>query len=138
MNMGSGDKIVGRRNVVRIVSAPRIGQMYWCDFGEDVVLPEMPKNRPVVVLSHKNNLYGTCLVVPTSTDPQDGRSAEWAHRLSFCPDGRRETWVVCNHLYTVSTARLAPLQGAVVPKLERAELNAILGKVQKLMPPHEL
>jgi mRNA interferase MazF len=64
----------------RIIAAPKIRQLYWCDFWQDAMLPEMWKTRPVIVVSYKNALYGPCLVVPTSTDPQTDNP--WAHRLS--------------------------------------------------------
>ncbi|GAW40405.1 PemK-like protein [Brevundimonas sp. SH203] len=108
--------------------------MYWCDFWTDSTTPEMGKKRPVVVISYKNSLHGVALVVPTSTDPQQGASAKWAHKLSFQPDGARDSWVVCNHLYTVSTKRLEPLRGSVIPRLSEDEFNRILRLIQKWMP----
>jgi mRNA interferase MazF len=116
----------------RITAAPRIRQVYWCTFWEDTMLPEMWKERPVVIVSYKNKLHGHCLVLPTSTDPQEGESAEWAHKLSFQPDGARDCWVVCNHLYTVSTSRLAPSK--VIPRVTEGEFNQILGHVLRWVP----
>lgn len=118
----------------KITAAPRIRQLYWCDFRGDVILPEMGKMRPVLIVSFKNTLYGHCLVLPTSTDPQDGESANWAHRLSVKVDGNRQSWVVCNHLYTVSTARLQPLIGTAIPRLDEAEFNQILTKMMAWLP----
>ncbi|MFO1141542.1 MAG: type II toxin-antitoxin system PemK/MazF family toxin [Amaricoccus sp.] len=129
-DVGSGP----RRLLPRIKAAPRIRQLYWCDFGCDVILPEMHKERPVVIISFKNTLHGHCLVLPTSTDPQEGESAQWAHKLSLKPDGARDSWVVCNHLYTVSTARLAPLAGKAIPRLNEAEFNQILSKTMAWLP----
>jgi hypothetical protein len=42
----------------RILAAPKIRQIYWCDFWLDAHLPEMWKTRPVVVVSYKNTLHG--------------------------------------------------------------------------------
>ena len=123
-----------RRRPPLIRGAPRVRQMYWCAFWADSCLPEMCKTRPVVVMSYKNTLHGPCLVVPTSTDPQEGASAKWAHKLSFQPDGRRDSWVVCNHLYTVSCARLAPLSGANIPRIDEDEFNEILARVHQWLP----
>ena len=53
----------------RIKAAPKIRQIYWCDYWQDARLPEMWKTRPVIVVSYKNTLTGPCLVVPVSTDP---------------------------------------------------------------------
>ena len=55
----------------RIKAAPKIRQIYWCDYWKDARLPEMWKTRPVIVVSYKNTLTGPCLVVPVSTEPQD-------------------------------------------------------------------
>lgn len=87
----------------------------------------------MVIVSYKHTLHGHCLVVPTSTDPQEGKSADWAHKLSIRPDKKRETWVVCNHLYTVSTARLSPEYGAI-PRVPEGEFNEILAKILKWLP----
>lgn len=116
----------------RIKAAPKIRQLLWCTFWEDVMLPEMWKERPVLVVSFKNTLSGPCLVLPTSTDPQEGNSAAWAHKLSFQPDGKRDSWVVCNHLYTVSPSRLAPAK--VIPRVDEGEFNAILGRMYQWLP----
>lgn len=119
---------------LKIKAAPAIRQMYWCDFWADACTPEMGKKRPVIVVSYKNTLHGVALVVPTSTDPQEGESAKWAHKLSFQPDGARDSWVVCNHLYTVTTKRLEPLFGTKVPRLAEEEFNKILALIQTWMP----
>jgi mRNA interferase MazF len=113
-------------------AAPKIRQVLWCDFWKDVIQPEMWKRRPVVVMSYKNTLSGPCLVLPTSTDPQQGLSARWAHKLSVKLDGQRESWVVCNHLYTVSPSRLYPTNPLV--RLEEAEFNAILARMLTWLP----
>ncbi|WP_375338279.1 type II toxin-antitoxin system PemK/MazF family toxin [Chelatococcus sambhunathii] len=92
----------------------------------------MWKERPVLVVSPRNTLHGHCLVLPTSTDPQEGQSAEWAHRLSIKVDGHRQSWVVCNHLCTVSASRLAPAR--VIPRISAEEFDEVLAKVRKWLP----
>ncbi|MFA4939399.1 type II toxin-antitoxin system PemK/MazF family toxin [Brevundimonas sp.] len=119
---------------LKLKAAPAVRQMYWCDFWSDSTTPEMGKKRPVVIVSYKNSLHGVALVVPTSTDPQEGASARWAHKLSFQPDGARDSWVVCNHLYTVSTKRLEPLKGTAIPRLSEDEFHQILTLIQAWMP----
>ncbi len=114
----------------RIVAAPKLGQIYWCDFPRDAQLPEMWKTRPVAVLSYKNTLYGPCLVLPTSTDPQIGNP--WAWELSVSLDGRRN-WVVCNHLYTLAPSRLSTFPGKI-PRVPNAEFNEILKRVMLWLP----
>ena len=53
----------------QIKAAPKIRQIYWCDYWKDARLPEMWKTRPVIVVSYKNTLTGPCRVVPVSTEP---------------------------------------------------------------------
>lgn len=116
----------------RITAAPSIRQIYWCDFWPDAHLPEMWKRRPVIVLSFKNKLHGPCLVIACSTDPQEGDAAQWAHKLSVTLDGR-DTWVVCNHLYTVAASRLSVDKNGI-QRLSEAEFNEILTKSLAWLP----
>lgn len=119
---------------LKIKAAPKVRQIYWCDFRGDAVIPEMSKKRPALVISYRNTLHGVALVLPTSTDPQVGLSAQWAHKLSFQPDGARDSWMVCNHLYTVSTRRLEPLGRLGIPRISEPEFQAILSLVLRWMP----
>jgi mRNA interferase MazF len=114
----------------RITAAPKIKQVYWCDFPEDAQLPEFWKTRPVIVISYKNTLYGPCLVVPTSTDPQEGN--KWAYKLSVTFEGV-QSWAVCNHLYTVSPSRFSQFKGKI-PQVPEVDFNAILALVNKWLP----
>jgi mRNA interferase MazF len=119
---------------LHIKAAPKVRQLYWCDFRGDARLPEMGKKRPAIILSYRNTLHGIVLVLPTSTDPQEGISGQWAHKLSFQQDGKRDSWVVCNHLYTVSTQRLEPFGGPRIPRLEEDEFNLILATTLSWLP----
>ena len=78
----------------RITAAPKIRQIYWCDFWEDARLPEMWKTRPIIVISYKNTLHGVCLVVPTSTEPQGDNP--WAQILSLHIDSELTSFALCN------------------------------------------
>lgn len=42
----------------RLKSAPKIRQVYWCDYWQDAQLPEMWKRRPVVIVSYRHTLFG--------------------------------------------------------------------------------
>ncbi|WP_082496297.1 type II toxin-antitoxin system PemK/MazF family toxin [Brevundimonas sp. Leaf363] len=119
---------------LKIKAAPKIRQMYWCDFRGDHLLPEMGKKRPVMIVSYRNTLHGIALVIPTSTDPQEGQSTAWAHKLSFKPDGKSESWLVCNHLYTVSTRRLEPLHGKTIPRMGEAEFERVMERLGQWLP----
>lgn len=114
----------------RITAAPKLGQVYWCDFWQDAQLPEMWKTRPVVVVSYKNTLHGPCLVVPTTTEPQG--NSPWAWELPTSFDGRR-SWVVCNHLYTVAPSRLSFDRGQI-PRLLGSDFNEILKRINAWLP----
>ncbi len=115
----------------RIIAAPKIRQLYWCDFWRDAQLPEFWKTRPVLVVSYRNSLHGPCLVLPTSTDPQDGNP--WARKLSIKPDGRSESWIICNQPSTVAPSRLSQFKGKI-PRLSEPEFDEILALLLRWMP----
>jgi mRNA interferase MazF len=114
----------------RIIGAPKLRQIYWCDFPKDAQLPEMWKTRPVVVMSYKNALHGPCLILPTTTAPQG--NSQWAWELSVSLDGRRN-WVVCNHPYTVAPSRFSQVRGKI-PMVPETEFNEILSKLKQWLP----
>ncbi|KPM13719.1 type II toxin-antitoxin system PemK/MazF family toxin [Citromicrobium sp. WPS32] len=117
----------------KLVAAPKIRGIYWCDFWQDVMLPEMWKKRPVLIVSYKNTLSGPCSVRPISTDPQEGESAEWAYKLPLEIEKGRDSWVVCNHIYTVSPSRLEQVKGGVL-RLQEADFHAILKRMFDWLP----
>lgn len=115
----------------RIVAAPKIRQIYWCEFWADARLPEMWKTRPVIVVSYKNTLHGPCLIVPTSTEPQDDNP--WAVKLATRIQGGMQSWAVCNHPLTVSPSRFSQFQGKI-PLLPMREFNQVLELLMKWLP----
>ena len=114
----------------RIIAAPKIRQLYWCDFWRDAHLPEFWKTRPVVVVSYKNLLHGPCLVVPCSTEPQDRNP--WAYMLTTSIDGRA-SWAICNQPSTIAPSRLSQARGKI-PRVSEAEFNEILARLNKWLP----
>ena len=82
----------------------------------------------MVVVSYKNTLYGPCLVVPFSSEPQSDNI--WAVKSSI---EAVESWAVCNHLSTVSPSRFSPFKGNI-PLLPKADFNQVLEKIQKWLP----
>ena len=90
----------------------------------------MWKTRPVIVVSYKNTLFGPYLIVPTSTEPQDGNP--WAHRLAVTFDGV-QSWAVCNHPATVAPSRFSQFKGRI-PMVPEADFNAILALLLKWLP----
>jgi mRNA interferase MazF len=109
----------------RIIAAPKIRQIYWCEYWQDARLPEMWKRRPAIVVSYKNTLHGPCLVVPTSTDPENATNV-WAQRLSIALEGDNVvSWAICNHPATVSPSRFIQFnQGMLL--LPKADFNEVL------------
>ena len=114
----------------RIIAAPRLRQLYWCDFWRDAHLPEMWKTRPVVIVSYKNGLHSPCLVVPTSTEPQGMNP--WAVELSSSIDGQR-SWAVCNQPSTIAPSRLSQAKGKI-PLISEADFNQILARLFAWLP----
>lgn len=114
----------------RIKAAPKIRQVYWCDLWNDAILPEFWKTRPVIVMSYKNALRGPCLVIPTTTDPQDEN--RWAHRLSVTFNGV-QSWAVCNQPSTVSPSRFSQFQGRI-PLVPEVDFNAVLALLNQWLP----
>ncbi len=118
---------------VTLKASPKIRNVYHCAFAEAALPPEVSKRRPVIVVSYKNSLRGPVLVVPLTTRAQ-GQDL-WAVRLARNPTPGEacEVWVVCNHLYTVSCARLSATHG-VVPRLTGAEFLPIHELILRWLP----
>lgn len=114
----------------RITAAPKIRQLYWCDFWPEAHLPEMWKTRPVVVVSYKNLLHGPCTVIPCSTEPQDRNP--WAYKLATSINGRA-SWAICNMPSTIAPSRLSQARGEI-PRVSEAEFNEILARLMKWLP----
>ncbi|MBU2588294.1 MAG: type II toxin-antitoxin system PemK/MazF family toxin [Alphaproteobacteria bacterium] len=117
----------------KLKSAPQIRGIYWCDFWEDVMLPEMWKKRPVLVVSYKNTLSGPCTVLAISTDSQEELSGEWGYKLPIQVQRGRESWVVCNHIYTVSPSRLEQVRGGVL-RIAETSFNEVLERLYRWLP----
>lgn len=116
----------------RIVAAPKIRQIYWCDFWQDAHLPEMWKTRPVIVVSYKNTLHGPCLVIPITTEP-DNENNRWASKLSIKIEGTCDCWAVCNHPSTVAPSRFSQFKGKI-PVLPKADFNQVLELLGQWLP----
>jgi mRNA interferase MazF len=117
----------------QIRSTPKIRNVYYCGFPEPALVPEFSKRRPVIVVSYKNSLSGPVLVVPLTTRPQPGNP--WAVKLERNPTPGEtcDVWVVCNHLYTVSCARLTATHGAV-PRLSANQFRPIHQTILNWLP----
>ena len=95
----------------RLIGAPKIRQLFWCDFPQDAQLPEFWKRRPVIVLSYRNTRHGAVTVIPCSTQAQPGN--RWAYPLRTTIDGRA-AWAICDKLASVAVSRLLPDKRGIV------------------------
>lgn len=121
----------------RIKAAPKLRQVYWCDFWADARLPEIWKTRPVIVVSYKNRLNGPCLVIPVTTTvhgegrEDGGRSNDkWAYKLLI--DGRN-AWALCNVPCTVSPSRFSQF-GGEIPTVSKIDFNEVLARLREWLP----
>lgn len=114
----------------RIVGAPRIRQLYWCDFPQDAQLPEFWKRRPVIIISYRNTLYGAVTVIPCSTQDQTGN--KWGLPLATTIDGRA-SWAICDKVTTVAVSRLS-VDRSGIPTLPVAEFDKVLAIMLAWLP----
>lgn len=114
----------------RLTAAPKIRQLYWCDFPQDAQLPEFWKRRPVIVLSYRNTLHGAVTVVPCSTQAQPGN--KWAFPLQTTIDGRA-AFAICDKMTTVAVSRLVPDKGGIA-RMPQAEFDDMLRLVLSWLP----
>ncbi len=114
----------------RIKAAPKIRQLFWCDFPEDAQLPEFWKTRPVLVISPKNTLSGAVTVVPCSS--QDQGDNKWAFKLSTTIDGG-DSWAICDKITTVAVSRLSSHRDGI-PRLPEVEFNGVLDLIFQWLP----
>ncbi len=115
----------------KIKSAPKIMQMYWCNFPRDAQLPEMWKQRPVVVISPNNKLYEACTVIPTSTDPADA-NRPFVYTLTTRLD-ERISHAICDFPITIATSRLE-IHRTGIPRVTEPEFQEILKRLYKWLP----
>ncbi|NRP23303.1 hypothetical protein LPJGGPFB_06573 [Ensifer adhaerens] len=121
---------------VRIKAAPKVGNIYWCDFHPEntIHIPEFWKKRPVVVVSRNATLHGKVTVLPMTTDEDNAKNVnaiELSAEVQGKIDGKR-TWVVCDHLMTVATSRLDNVSNTP-PRVKGDELTALLQKAHSIV-----
>jgi mRNA interferase MazF len=114
----------------RILAAPAIRQLYWCDLWKEAQLPEFHKTRPVLIVSYKNTLHGHCTILPLTTTSQPNNYWTLPIQHSLSP---LESWVVCNHPITIATSRLCPPREKI-PRISEEEFAQILSKLLEWLP----
>ena len=119
-----------KRVAPRLKSAPKIRQLYWCDFPKDAQLPEFWKSRPVIIVSYRNTLSGSVTVIPCSTEPQDANQWAVAIKTAFTAE---KSWAICDKPYTVAVSRLSMHRDGI-KRLPESEFNAIITKLMDWLP----
>lgn len=127
------------RRVRLIKSAPRVGQYYWVDFPHDAYAPEFVGEHPGIVVRAARSLDDTCIIVPVTSTPQGQKPH--IHQLGRNPNRRypdTTVWAVCNHLYTIHTARLRMTfdrPGSYAPsKVDPEDMEAIFACIRGALP----
>jgi mRNA interferase MazF len=92
----------------------------------------MWKTRPVIVISYKNALRGPCLVIPTTTEPENEKNP-WATKLSIKIEGTYESWAVCNQPSTVAPSQFSQFKGKI-PVLPKEDFNEVLELLGRWLP----
>lgn len=119
------------RRQPKLIQAPKIREVYYCEFWQDAQLPEFWKIRPVIIISGPRELFGSVTVIPVTSSPHPG------NKLTFClttPIGKYEqSWAVCNYPVTVAVSRLSPVKN-VTPRIEQAELEEIFLRLKRWIP----
>jgi mRNA interferase MazF len=114
----------------RIKSAPKIRQLFWCDFPNDAHLPEFWKRRPVIVISYRNTLHGSVTVVPCSTKPQDINPFAFPLRTTI--DGKM-AWAICDKPSSLAVSRLIAHQSGT-PRMPEDEFRELLQVLFSWLP----
>jgi len=99
-----------------LLNAPRIREIYFCDFPQDAILPEFWKKRPVLIISRNaklqgsmRQLYGNVMILPISSLEQPNNPAAYEIQADILP---KRSWIICDYVAAVSVARLSPYRGA--------------------------
>lgn len=113
----------------RVRAAPKIRQLYWCDFPEDAQLPELWKVRPVIILSLSSTLYSTVTVIPCSSQAQTDKTT---FPLRTTIDGKA-SWAICDKISSVAVSRLSPA-ARIIKRVPDDEFQDILKLVWGCLP----
>jgi mRNA interferase MazF len=115
----------------RLKAAPKIRQLFWCDFPKDAQLPELWKCRAVLIVSYKNSLHSSVSVLPCSSADQTGNP--WACKQATTIDGREDSWVLCDKITTVAVSRLSADRRGII-RVPEDEFNQALALLLEWIP----
>jgi uncharacterized protein YifN (PemK superfamily) len=111
-----------------INSTPRVRQYFWVDFPHDAYVPEFVGEHPGIVIRAARHLNDTCMIVPITSRLQ--KEAKHIYRLQKNPNRQQpnlRVWAVCDHIYTIHTARLRPLTHGYHPYYPRVSQDDMEG-----------
>lgn len=112
---------------------PKVGSVVVCDF-RGMVVPEIVKKRPVIVVARNRFNSQLVTVVPISTTvPVPARGYHHALRQNPIPGNEHiSCWVKCDMINVVSLERLDRIKEAgwgrnkyIIPTIERDEFELI-------------
>lgn len=106
----------------RVTAAPKIRQLYWCNFPKDAQLPEFWKTRAALIVSYRNTLHGAVTLIPCSGQDQTGN--KWAYKLPKSVDGK-PSWAICDKPTSLAVSRLSPEKSGIV-RLTEEEFKPVL------------
>jgi mRNA interferase MazF len=115
----------------RVTAAPKIRQLYWCDFPKDAQLPEFWKTRAVLIMSFRNTLSGAVTLIPCSGQDQPGN--KWAYKLSTTIDGK-SSWAICDKPTSLAVSRLSVGKAGMI-RVPEPEFNEVLALMLKWLTP---
>lgn len=126
-----GDEDTPPRIQPSLKYAPKIGELYWCDLPKDAQLPELWKKRSVVVISLGVKMYGTAVIVPTtSVDPGND-----PHLLKLSKSlDDRTSYAICDKPMTVAVSRFHLPGSGVKQRLDKDEVNEVIKKLHDVIP----
>jgi uncharacterized protein YifN (PemK superfamily) len=93
---------------------PKAGEVVMCDFGKQVVPPEIPKRRPVVVITprlpHRDSLAMVVPLSQTAPDHPQPFHVKLTQNPNPLKDNDDPVWVKCDLITNVSLRRLDRFQ----------------------------
>ena len=126
------------KRVMALQSVPRFGQVFWVDFPDDFITPEFGPPHPGIVIRAARFMDEPCMVVPMTTVDQG--EAKYAYKLPRNPNPKereRQTWAVCDHIYTVALERLRPMADRyawnTIPRITDADMYEICRRVDEAL-----
>ncbi|MFC7378090.1 type II toxin-antitoxin system PemK/MazF family toxin [Brevundimonas sp. GCM10030266] len=88
----------------------RVGEVYWCDFSPMNWPPEFDDQHLVVILRGGKIAGDIHVVTPLTKSDQSANPHGYQLAHNPNPGSAKDSWAVCNHVYSVASERLKPLR----------------------------